>query len=64
MVNHFMYKMMLTEGSERTFEVWHCTVASGDFKEYHERIQPFLLFYVDAASYIDIDDDRWEFYVV
>ncbi len=26
----------------------------------HERLQPFLLFFIDGASFIDLDDPKWE----
>lgn len=26
----------------------------------HERMQPLLLFFIDAASFIDAEDERWE----
>lgn len=31
------------------------------FKEYHRRMQIFVLLYIEGGSYIDEDDDRWEF---
>ena len=49
---------------ERTFELYHCDVSVQGFKDYHERLQPWIMFYIDAASYIDTDDDRWHFFVV
>lgn len=32
------------------------------FKEYHQRLQTFVLWYIDAANFIDIDDDRWHYF--
>ncbi|CAI9719858.1 histone acetyltransferase type B catalytic subunit-like [Octopus vulgaris] len=52
------------DNCERTFEVFKASVLSPGFKNYHERLQTFLLFFIDAASYIDIDDDRWTFYLL
>ena len=26
----------------------------------HSRLQPFLLFFIDGASYIDAEDPNWE----
>lgn len=31
------------------------------FKEYHRRMQIFVLLYIEGGSYIDEEDDRWEF---
>jgi len=32
------------------------------FLTFHERLQTFLLWFVDAASFIEIDDPKWTFY--
>lgn len=50
--------------SERQFEMYSCTIEEPGFRSYHERLQTFLLWYVDAASFIDVDDDRWRFYLL
>ncbi|KAH9632022.1 hypothetical protein HF086_016582 [Spodoptera exigua] len=39
------------------------TSTSG-FLDYHQRLQTFLLWYIDAASFIDVDDDQWTFFTV
>nr|CAG4634801.1 EOG090X06NC [Alona affinis] len=49
---------------ERQFEMYSCTIEEPGFRSYHERLQMFLLWYVDAASFIDVDDDRWRFYLI
>jgi len=54
----------VVEGGERQFEVYKTDIQCPGFKEYHERLQTFILFYIDAASYIDTDDDRWTFYLL
>jgi len=58
------YDITSVNGDEKKFEVYFVSVVDAGWREYHERIQPFLLFYVDAASYIDVDDDKWNYYVV
>ncbi|KAJ0172243.1 hypothetical protein K1T71_012216 [Dendrolimus kikuchii] len=53
------------DGSEkRTFEVYYCETSTPGFLAYHERLQTFLLWYVDAASFIDVDDEQWTFFLV
>jgi len=32
------------------------------FLNFHERLQTFLLWFVDAASFIEVDDPKWTFY--
>jgi len=57
------YKVYL-DGSEKTFEVYAHDVSPPGFKEWHERLQTFILFFIDAASYIDTDDEKWRFFIM
>lgn len=34
------------------------------FREYHERLQTFLMWFIETASFIDVDDDHWDFFLV
>lgn len=34
------------------------------FKEYHRRMQLFILLYIEGGSYINEDEDPWEFVVL
>lgn len=53
------------DGSDkRTFEIYYCETSTPGFLDYHQRLQTFLLWYVDAASFIDVDDDQWTFFTV
>ncbi|XP_068619673.1 histone acetyltransferase type B catalytic subunit [Battus philenor] len=51
-------------GETRTFQVYYCETSTSGFLSYHQRLQTFLLWYVDAASFIDVDDDQWTFFTV
>ncbi|XP_046396041.1 histone acetyltransferase type B catalytic subunit [Ischnura elegans] len=47
------------------YEIYMCSMESCPaFRPYHERLQTFVLWYVDGASFIDADDPRWRFFVV
>ncbi|OAX41608.1 acyl-CoA N-acyltransferase [Rhizopogon vinicolor AM-OR11-026] len=48
------------------FEVYHVIATWKDpgFREYHRRMQLFILLYIEAGSYINEDDDAWEFSVL
>ncbi|KAF5379891.1 hypothetical protein D9757_007193 [Collybiopsis confluens] len=46
------------------YEVYHCTWNTPGFKEYHRRMQIFILLYIEAGSYIDEEEDGWEFVVL
>ncbi|KAF8590494.1 histone acetyltransferase type B catalytic subunit [Ramaria rubella] len=47
-----------------TYEVYHTTMAIPGFRDYHRRMQIFILLYIEAGSYIQEDDDRWEFVIL
>ena len=49
---------------DRTFECYHNTNKTKGFSEYLARAQPFIMFFIDAASYIDIDDHRWQVFLI
>jgi len=46
------------------FEAYHATWNTPGFREYHRRMQIFILLYIEAGSYIDEDEDPWEFVVL
>ncbi|XP_077300202.1 histone acetyltransferase 1 [Arctopsyche grandis] len=51
-------------GVDRKFEVYFCETKTPNFLNFHTRLQTFLLWYVDAASFIDIEDDQWTFFIL
>ncbi|VDD84592.1 unnamed protein product [Mesocestoides corti] len=55
-----------SDGKSREFVVHFVDYASPDFEafsSYLTRMEPFVLFFVDGSSFIDLDD-RWNFYVL
>lgn len=50
-------------GAQRTFEFYKCDIQTPGFVQFHARLQTFILWFVDAGSYIDVDDPQWSFYV-
>jgi len=46
------------------YEIYQADISVSRFREYHERLQTFILWYIDAASFIDIDDERWNFFLL
>lgn len=49
-------------GTTRQFEVYKANMGSKEFRQYHQRVQTFLLWYIDAASFIDVDDEQWDYF--
>ncbi|KAH9939593.1 histone acetyltransferase type B catalytic subunit [Amylocystis lapponica] len=46
------------------FEVYHSTWDTPGFRDYHRRMQLFILLYIEAGSYINEAEDTWEFVVL
>lgn len=53
----------VTGNTTRTFEIYKCNHADPKFQSYFQRLQSFVLWFVDAANYIDIDDPQWMIFV-
>lgn len=51
------------DGKERHFEFYNCDANTPGFVSFHARLQTFVMWFVDAASYLDLDDPQWMFYV-
>ncbi|XP_055694695.1 histone acetyltransferase type B catalytic subunit [Lutzomyia longipalpis] len=49
-------------GDERRFEIYFCDPTTPKFFPYHARFESFIMWYIDAASYIEQDDHRWLFF--
>ncbi|KAF8968343.1 acyl-CoA N-acyltransferase [Flammula alnicola] len=46
------------------FEVYHTTWDSPGFREYHRKMQLFILLYIEGGSFINEEEDTWEFVVL
>lgn len=55
-MNTFCYQILL----RRVQATWN----DPGFREYHRRMQIFILLYIEAGSYISEDDDAWHFFVL
>jgi histone acetyltransferase 1 len=50
-----------TQGEEQ-FEIYKSSFSSAKFREYHSRLQVFVLLFIEGSSYIEDDDEKWEIY--
>lgn len=60
----FAWNIEQEDNTNRTFEIYESNTNTPGFLAYHARLQTFLLWFVDAASYIDTSDEQWRFFVV
>ena len=44
-------------------QVYHCKFNTPGFEEYNERLQVFVKFYIDGASYIE-HTDFWDYFIL
>ncbi|XP_069839019.1 histone acetyltransferase type B catalytic subunit isoform X2 [Dendropsophus ebraccatus] len=51
-------------GEEITYQIHKADLTCPGFREYHERLQTFLMWFIETASYIDVDDERWDYFLV
>jgi len=58
----FFFIVYVDEGTDRQFVVYKADMDYKGFREYHQRIQTFLLWYIDAALFIDLDDEQWQYF--
>ncbi|XP_062519502.1 histone acetyltransferase type B catalytic subunit-like [Corticium candelabrum] len=47
---------------ECPYEVYKGDILTPGLRDYHARLQTFILWFIDAASFIDVDDENWQFY--
>lgn len=50
--------------NDKTFEIYRVNIKNPDAKEYHERLQTFALFFIENASYINAEDEKWELFLM
>ncbi|CAL1582333.1 unnamed protein product [Knipowitschia caucasica] len=58
------YTVHNEEAGELTYQIYKADVTCPGFHEYHERLQTFLMWFIETASFIDADDDHWDFFLV
>uniref|UniRef100_A0A674P267 Histone acetyltransferase type B catalytic subunit n=1 Tax=Takifugu rubripes TaxID=31033 RepID=A0A674P267_TAKRU len=58
------YTVHNEEAGELTYQIHKADITCPGFQEYHERLQTFLMWFIETASFIDSDDDRWDFFLV
>lgn len=59
----YEYKYQDDDGNERIFEFYNSNYKQSSFLKFFSRLQTFVLWFVDAASYIDVDDPQWSYFV-
>ncbi|KAL7423933.1 histone acetyltransferase 1 [Cryptotrichosporon argae] len=49
------------DGGAVVFEMFKSTWATPGFREYHRRMQLFILLFIEGGSYVHEEEDAWEF---
>jgi len=50
--------------NDTTYEIYKGYFSDLKVKAFHERIQMFILWFIDGSSYIDSEDSNWELYFI
>ncbi|KAK1336890.1 hypothetical protein QTO34_002926 [Cnephaeus nilssonii] len=58
------YSVLSPTGENFTFQIYKADMTCRGFREYHERLQTFLMWFIETASFIDVDDERWHYFLV
>lgn len=61
---YYFNKNVLGNGDAKSYKVTLCSLDDEEFRDFHSRFQTFIVFYIDAASYIDLSDKKWTVYYV
>ncbi|GIY90632.1 histone acetyltransferase type B catalytic subunit [Caerostris darwini] len=61
LLNTFSIK---NDGREETYGIYRADNSTHGFIEYHEKMQTLILWFIDAASYIDETDERWDYFIL
>ena len=59
----YEYKYQDDNGKEKIFEFYNSNYKKTSFLKFFSCLQTFVLWFVDAASYIDVDDPQWSYFV-
>nr|XP_006636572.2 PREDICTED: histone acetyltransferase type B catalytic subunit [Lepisosteus oculatus] len=51
-------------GEDITYQIYKADMSCPGFREYHERLQTFLMWFIETASFIDVDDERWDYFLI
>ncbi|XP_006003025.1 histone acetyltransferase type B catalytic subunit isoform X1 [Latimeria chalumnae] len=51
-------------GEDITYQIYKADMTCPGFREYHERLQTFLMWFIETASFIDVDDERWDYFLI
>ncbi|XP_057293831.1 histone acetyltransferase type B catalytic subunit-like [Hydractinia symbiolongicarpus] len=46
------------------YEIYQADITVPRLKDYHARLQTFILWFIDGASFIDSDDERWNYFLL
>ena len=52
-----------SDNKVESYDIFHASDSDAGFREYHSKLQPWIMFFIDAASYIDVDDANWRFFL-
>lgn len=56
----YLLLLFIDDNNFRIFKAHLCSVHEDGFRQVHNRFQTLLLWYIDGANFIDLEDVHWE----
>ncbi|EFA12371.1 histone acetyltransferase type B catalytic subunit [Tribolium castaneum] len=50
--------------SENVYKVTVCDLKNPDFRQFHQRFETLIVWFIDGANFIDLEDPRWVIFYV
>ncbi|XP_044262234.1 histone acetyltransferase type B catalytic subunit [Tribolium madens] len=50
--------------SDQTYKVTLCDPKNPDFRKFHQRFETLIVWFIDGANFIDLEDPRWTIFYV
>lgn len=57
-------KVMILDCKTSTFMITKNDTSNKEFQDFHARFETFIIWFIDAANYIDLDDEKWLIFYV
>eukprot|EP01132_Coremiostelium_polycephalum_P000382 gene382-480_t len=58
------YNFTTREGEEKSYEIYFGRITDDYVLRYHERLQPFVLWFIDGSNFIHTSEDNWDIFFI
>ncbi|CAG9858719.1 unnamed protein product [Phyllotreta striolata] len=47
-----------------SYKITHCDLTNAEFKAFHARFETYVIWFIDGANFIDLEDEKWDIFYV